>query len=209
VVFPRLLPRLDSAHGVSNLSLCPSQVCSRRRVAYVHLCTSRAHVSVVVARASTPDLFSSGSLRPRSPRSVARVNSKGRDLRIEDARFDGLLGFDSRLGSVSATLRAPFDCGPREANVTDRSCLGLLPLSGLPGTFDVHRSRLEPRSIISLREAGACSFACAARRGILRARRDRVSLAIRSWALGDPSRDMTHRRAAVEEMCAAPPCAPA
>jgi len=83
------------------------------------------------------------------------------------------------------------------------------PLSGLSGTFDVHRSRLEPRSIISLREAGACSFACAARRGILRARRDRVSLAIRSWALGDPSRDMTHRRAAVEEMCAAPPCAPA
>jgi len=149
-------------------------------------------------------IYSSGSLRRRSPRSVARVNSKGRDLRIEDARFDGLLGFDSRLGSVSATLRAPFDCGPREANVTDRSCLGLLPLSGLPGTFDVHRSRLEPRSIISLREAGALS-----RRTAWDSSRTPRSCEPRYplVGFGDPSRDMTPRRAAVEEICAAPPCA--
>jgi len=181
----------------------------------MHLCTSRAHVSVVVAPTTRGPIY----FRRADPPALARVSNKGefKRARLADRGcrgFAGLLGFNSRLRSVSATLACAPLCRPRHSErprVVPALGFRLFQVcrNSVDGSFDtavdLHRSRLEPRSIISLREAGALSR----RTAWDSSHTPRFAgLAIRSWAWAILPAVMTHRRAAVEEKCAPHrPCA--
>jgi len=186
-VFPlRSIARLDSAHGVSNLH-------ALRRFApadgwMMHLCISRAHVSVVAARFIRTRFIFVGLIRPRSPGSVARVRSKRArlaDRGCRNLRWTSRL--HSRLRSVSGRRRVhhswPRD-GERRRIVpalgfASFRFVGTTLTATVDVAVDAHRSRLEPRSIISLREAGALSR----RTAWDSSRTPRFAgLAIRSWA---------------------------
>jgi hypothetical protein len=179
-VFPlRSIARLDSAHGVSNLH-------ALRRFApadgwMMHLCISRAHVSVVAARFIRTRFIFVGLIRPRSPGSVARVRSKR--ARLADRGCPNLRwtsGLHSRLRSVPATLRAPHFRGPRRSE--RRRIVPALGFASFRfvGTALTAALRLPSTSVVrgsnrarSSASAKPALLGCAARRGILRARRDR------------------------------------
>jgi hypothetical protein len=129
--------------------------------------------------------------RRTDPPALARVSSnsefkKGRDLRIEDAGFDGLLGFVPFCGPFPRDVACALRClwATLWRRLADRSCLGLC-------LFQVCRARSMCIARGSNRARSSASakpalFAGAPRGvGFFAHAAITLSFAIRSWALGD------------------------
>jgi hypothetical protein len=112
---------------------CPSQVCSRLRVAGPFL-SGRAHVPF--APFIRPINFRRADLTAREKENESKI-----ERQIRDDADVGLLGFDSRMRSVT------------DASFCSRRRLLLpwtLPLAGFRTRFGVHSSGLDPARTISL-----------------------------------------------------------
>ena len=201
--------RLDSAHGVSNLHALRRFAPADGRT--MRLRISRAHMSVVAARFIRTRFIFVGSIRPRSPGSVASVNAKR--ARLADRGCPNLRwtsGLHSRLRSVPATLRAPHFRGPRRSE--RRRIVPALGFASFRfvGTALTAALRLPSTSIVRGSNRARSSASAkrapfrAARRGILRARRDsQASPSARGLGRSFPRFDAS-TRCRRGERCAAP-----
>ena len=169
-------PARQRSWGFKSSSLCPSQVCSRRRAA---ACVSAA-AGPTCPLSSRFHIRSPIDFRRTDPPALARVSSKREFKKGETcgsrmpASMDFWASFPSavRLRNVACALRCLWATLWRR--LADRSCLGLrlFQVCRAPSMW-IARGSNRARSSAS---AKPTLLGCAARRGILRARRDHVKL---------------------------------